>query len=376
MASRFVIGILFTWVVTERALSQVNDSSGSLFSVGFRIHRSFIIQHTKQLSDEVTGSYPWMAETDLNWHLRNRSTWDYCNCYPRTGISILYTDFNMQDILGKAVSVYAFIEPFIAAEYRLNYSIRFGIGPSYLTRIYNEETNPDNLFFSSPVSFLVLINFSVNYRITSRLTIRTTGSYNHISNGGYSEPNLGMNFPSIALGMDYSFNPAELPHRDPSYAWRGRTGRQRVDIAAGLSAKPSTSGMDEKIYPVYILSANFSNSVGKLLALNGGMEWVNDRSLRMSLRENGPVNNSENFPDHNRAGVLVGMDWLFGRFVFYQHLGIYIYSPVKPPSAVYQRYGLNYRFSRNLFAGVNIKAHGQDADFLDVRIGYTIGISK
>jgi len=374
MASRFVIVVLIAWVITERASSQVTDSSRALFSVGMRIHRSFIIQHTKKLSSEVTGSYPWMAEADLNWHLRNRNTWEYCSCYPRTGISILYTDFNMPTILGKAASVYAFIEPFIAAEHRLNYSIRFGIGPSYLTRTYDEETNPDNLFFSSPVSFLVLLNASVNFRITPRLTFRATGSYNHISNGGFSEPNLGMNFPSIALGMDYSFSPAELPHRDASFAWRSQAGRQRVDLLAGLSAKPTTSGMDEKKYPVYILSANYSHAVGKLLALNGGMEWVDDRSLRMALRENGTVNNSGNFPDHNRAGVLVGMDWLFGRFVFYQHLGIYVYSPVKPPSAVYQRYGLNYRFSRQLFAGVNIKAHGQDADFMDVRIGYAIGI--
>jgi hypothetical protein len=106
------------------------------------------------------------------------------------------------------------------------------------------------------------------------------------------------------------------------------------------------------------------------------MEWVNDRSLRMALRENGTMSSQGEYPDHNKVGALVGIDWLFGRFVFYQHLGIYVYSPVETPSPVYQRYGLNFRLTRNLFAGVNIKAHGQDADYLDVRIGYSIGFTK
>jgi len=371
MRVRLWIPVLAMFLIAGNGSAQVNDSSAALFSMGVRVHRSFIIQHTKKLAREVTASNPWMVEADLNWHLRKRDTWEYCHCYPRTGIAILYTNFDLPDILGSAISVYPYIEPFILADRKLNFSIRFGMGPSYLTRIYDAETNPDNLFFSSPVSFLVLLNASVNYRFTPQLTLRMAGSYNHISNGGYSEPNLGMNFPSFGVGMDYSFSPVELPHRDPLSTGKLQTKKQRFDVVVGLSAKPTKPGLHEKRYPVYVLGVNYSRAVGRILALNGGVEWVNDRSLFRDLRENQTVNEDGNYSDHNRAGLLAGVDWLFGRFIFYQHLGIYLYSPVKAQHPVYQRYGLNFRVSQHVFAGLNIKAHGQDADFMDVRIGWS-----
>jgi len=351
--------------------AQVNDSSSALFSIGARLHRSFIIQHTKKLSDAVTSSNPWMTEIDFNWHLRKRSTWEYCQCYPRTGITFMYTNFDLPEVLGDAISVYAFIEPFLRADRRMNFSIRFGMGPSYLTRLYDETNNPDNLFFSSHVSFIVLLNATANYRLTPRLLLRASGSYNHISNGGYSEPNLGMNFPSVSLGVDYSFINADLPRRDPVSTRIRPAKKNRVEIIAGISAKPTTSGLREKRYPVYVLGLNYSRTVGKILALNGGAEWVNDRSVFRSLRENGTVNEDGSYSDHNRIGVLAGVDWLFGRFVFYQHFGVYLYAPVEALDGVYQRYGLSFRITEKVFAGINIKAHGQDADFMDVRVGWS-----
>lgn len=362
--------ILLICCLSATASAQVTDSSSALFSLGVKVHRSFIIQHTAKLSDAITSSHPWMVEADLSWHLRKRNTWEYCHCYPRTGISLLYTNFDMPDVLGSALSAYAFIDPYIAAHHRMNFSIRFGLGPVYLTRVYDAEENPDNLFFSAPVSFVVLLNTNANYRLTSTLTLRATGSYNHISNGGYSEPNLGMNFPSLALGIDYSFQEIVLPRREPSATSAIRPRKHRFDVVAGLSAKPVTSGIDEKKYPVYVVGVNYSRAITHILALNGGAEWVNDRSIYKSLRLDNAVNNNGSYPDHNRVALLVGIDWLFGRFIFYQHAGFYVYSPVEAMNKWYQRYGLNFMITEHLFFGINIKAHGQDADFMDVRAGW------
>jgi len=371
MCARICISVFIIALIGTAAYGQTNDSSKALFGIGIRGHRSFIIQHSKKLSNEITSSHPWMIEADVNWHLRKQKSWEYCHCYPRTGFSFLYTNFDLPEILGSALSIYSYIEPFIRADRRLNYSFRFGLGLSYLNRVYDAETNPDNLFFSSPVSFLVMLNASLNYRITPQLTLRAAGNYNHISNSGFSEPNLGINYPSFSMGMDYSFKPVELPFRTPSSKSAVNTKKQRLEIAAGLSAKPTTSGLNETRYPVYVLAVNYSRNISRIVALNGGLEWMSDRSIYKALREKGTVNNDGHYADHNRAGAMVGIDWLFGRFIFYQHLGIYLYSPVKAQSIIYQRYGLNFRFSPHIFAGINIKSHGQDADFMDLRIGYT-----
>jgi len=354
---------------TISSYSQEEDLESSLFIIGLRYHYSDIIQHSPKLTDEVSSSNPWSIEMDFNWHLRKRGLWIYCYCYPRTGISLMYSNFAMPDVLGSAITVYPFIEPFIRGHKPLNFSIRFGIGPSYMTKVFDEETNPNNLFFSAPLSFLAMVNVGINYRATDRLNFRISGNYLHISNGGYTEPNLGINYPSVSAGVDYSLRPTRFEERDkdPDVVLNPR--KNRFDVVTFFSAKAIAHGKDKR-YPVYGLSLGYSRVIGRLAALSGGIEWVCDRSVRQKIREDNAIDSSGNYIDHNRIGALVGVDWLFGRFIFYQQFGFYLYSPAKAKNFMYQRYGINFKISDHMYAGINIKAHGQDADFMDFRMGF------
>ena len=348
---------------------QDEPASDPLVIIGARFHKSFVIQHTPKLKDEVTQSNPWCIEADLNWHLRKKNIWYYCYCYPRTGISLRYTNFDLPEVLGSAVSVYPFIEPYIRPEKDLSFAIRFGIGPAFLNKVYDEETNPDNLFFSSHISFIALLNFSCNYRLTERMNLRFAANFNHISNAGYSEPNLGINFPSLNAGLDYCLSVPEFIDRekDPDIVLVDK--KNRFDLVGAISAKPSRIGKFEKRYPVYGLSVNYSRAVGRILAMAGGAEWVNDLSLEQRFVEDSITDAQGEYLDHNRVGALAGIEWLFGKFIFYQQFGYYIYAPYKEKGSLYQRYGLNFKITDHLFAGINIKAHAQDADFMDVRMG-------
>lgn len=351
--------------------SQSEENPQALFMLGARYHRGFIIQHTEKLKEEITQSNPWCIEMDVNWHLRKRNVWEYCYCYPRTGFSVMYTNFDLPEVLGSAVSVYSFIEPYIRADKKLSFSFRFGLGPAFLTKVYDENSNPDNLFFSSHLSFVALLNFAGNYRLTDQLFFRLAGNFNHISNAGYSEPNLGMNFPSVNLGFDYYFGKRQFYHREKVHEPESKPAKNRFDFTMALAAKPTTSGIHAKRYPVYGLGIIYSRVTGRIMALAAGMEWVNDLSIREHIREINMTDPSGNYPDHNRIGTLAGIEWLFGRFIFYQQLGYYIYSPVKANNIFYQRYGLNFKINNYFFVGVNIKAHGQDADFMDIRTGFS-----
>jgi hypothetical protein len=59
-----------------------------------------------------------------------------------------------------------------------------------------------------------------------------------------------------------------------------------------------------------------------------------------------------------------------GRVTFSQEFGLYYYREFRDTDDVYQRYGLTYEFVKNVFLGMNLKAHGHVADFFDFRIGY------
>ena len=348
--------------------AQSEDLGEPLFLIGGRFHKGFIIKHTDKLKDEVTKSFPWSIEMEAIWHLRKKGVWDYCYCYPRTGIAMNYTNFDLPDILGSALSVYPFIEPSIRAQKPLHYSIRFGMGPACMTEIWNEETNPDNLFFSARISFFLSASFAVNYRFNDHLSMRFAGNYNHISNSGYKLPNLGINFPSINAGLDYSFSKPvfEVREKDPHVILNPK--KNRIDILFGASIKPIEKELPDR-YPVYVIGMNYSRLIGRRLAVTAGTEWVNDKAIRAKIIRFNWVDDSENYLDHNRIGALAGIEWLLGRFIFSQQLGFVVYTPLKPKNRLYQRYGLSFKLTDHFFTGVNLKASKANADFMDLRVG-------
>jgi hypothetical protein len=361
----FVILILILWFTGINGQETASDKA--LLIVGLKAHYGFIIPHSRWV-EPVSHSNPWGLEADICWHLRKKEYWNFCFCYPRTGFSIYYSNFANPDVLGSAISIYPFIEPYIRAEKPLNFSIRFGIGPSIMTQIYDSIYNPDNLMYGSTLSFIALLNFSVNYRFNDRVMVRLAGNYNHISNGGLKEPNYGINFPTLNAGLDYSFTASRFEDRekDPQIVLNPK--KNRFDIIFLLSGKPIAHGVDRR-YAVFGFCANYSRVVGRIFALTGGAEWVSDRSLRQKIRIHKDVDESGDYIDHHRAAILAGVDWLFGRFIFSQQMGLYVYIPYKARNPIYQRYGLTFKISEHIYTGINLKAHANDADFMDMRMG-------
>ena len=345
---------------------QEADDVENVISLGIRGHYGFIIPHSRAIA-EISNSNPRGIEADLSWHLMRERIWKHCYCYPRTGFSLNYYNFNFPEVLGHSVALYPYIEPFIRPQKKLSITFRFGIGPALVTKVYDAETNPDNFFFSDHLSFIAMLNAAVNYRVTNRVNTRLAFNYNHISNGGLTEPNVGMNFPTLNAGFDYSFSEVSFPRRAKDTMRVLYTDKCWFDAYLLGTAKNAEKGEDQR-YLVIGAGIYYNYIVARILALNAGTEWISDFSEKERIRRE-YVNYPEEAPDHNRAAVLVGLELLFGRFSFVHQWGIYYYEPNPARNRMYQRYGLNFRFTERLYLGINIKSHGHVADLMDARLG-------
>lgn len=352
--------------MSRPAAGQTDSDITNPVSLGIRGHYGFIIPHSRAIA-EISNSNPWGIEVDLAWHLMRERIWKHCYCYPRTGFSLNYFNFNFPEVLGHSVALYPYIEPFIRPQKKLNITFRFGIGPAVVTKVYDEETNPDNFFFSNHLSYVVLLNAALNYRAGKRVITRIAFDYNHISNGGLTEPNVGMNFPTLNAGLDYSFMEVRFPKRPRDTMRVLYTDKGWLDAYFMGTAKNAEKGEDQR-YPVIGVGIYYNYLVGRIIALNAGTEWISDYSEKERIRRR-YINNPGDAPDHNRAAVLLGIDLLFGRFSFIHHWGIYFYEPNHARNRAYQRYGLNFRFTERLYLGINIKSHGHVADLIDARLG-------
>ncbi len=333
------------------AEGQQSEEMKNPFSMAIRGHYGSILPHSKAIS-EISEANPWGIEADLAWHLMSESIWKQCFCYPRTGLSMNYLNFNLPEVLGYSVFLYPYLEPYIRPQKKINFSFRFGIGPAWVSKLYDAQTNPDNYFFSSHWSFIAVLNAAVNYRVTGRLNTRVAFNYNHISNGGLEQPNVGMDFLTLSAGFDYSFTEVRFPGRSKDSILSLYPRENWWDAYVLGTAKKAGTGEDQR-YPVIGAGITLNHLTGQHLALNAGMEWISDFSL----------------PDPHRAAILLGLDLLFGRFSFIHQWGIYFYEPYPAGSWAYQRYGINLRFSDRYYLGVNLKAHGPVAVQMDARLG-------
>jgi hypothetical protein len=178
-----------------------------------------------------------------------------------------------------------------------------------------------------------------------------------------------MNYPTLNVGFDYSFREAVFTKRSKQ-SGKDLYDRQCWFDAYLLGTAKNAEKGEDKLYPVIGAGIYYNYLFGRIIAASAGTEWVSDYSIKEKISRQYAGYPEAEHPDHNRAAVLLGIDILFGRFSFLHQWGIYYYEPYPARNRAYQRYGLSFRFTRNLYTGINIKAHGHVADLMDIRLGF------
>ena len=330
---------------------------------GVKGHLGFIIPHDQALR-EVSASRPWGVNLEGGKVLKSARAWATCNCFSKVGLSAYYFNYRNPQELGSSSSLVLFGEPYLSFNTQTFLTLRGGIGVSYLSRVYDSSTNPRNLFFSAPLSFIGSVNVTLNHLVHKTFVLQLSASYNHISNGGVREPNKGMNFPTVSLGVEHHLKALEFPMyaRQPGLLqqpWRRYlylSGSRQVVKADSL--RPTTR------HPYLGLEGGVMRAVSNINALSVGIELYYDGAqterVRRSLSDNTPF----------VASLTLGHALVFGRFSFTQQLA---YEAVRPADntqkAFFQRYTVYYQLGRWLSAGTSMKVHGHVADLMDVRVG-------
>lgn len=355
------------FVITVLVLLQIKCAQGQLqipadstiLYFGNQLHYGFIIPHASAIGPLVRGTNPWGAAAEVSRLRYTQSAWDACNCYSKNGVSLTYFNFNSSQVLGSSVSLAVFAEPQMRYG-AFNIGLRAGLGLSYLTRVYHPESNPDNIFFSRPLSGLIFLQWNNSIWLNDSWAIRLSAAYHHISNGGSRQPNLGMNFPTLSVGVDYSMGRVNLRAR-PKKVMNTKSIQYYGSLFFTTRSVSSEEGTRK---PVLGITAGFYKPIARMHGVGIATELVNDWSIKERSRQSADVF------DHRIVSGLLSHHFLFGKFDFSQALGVYLYKQYPSRHTVFQRYALQYRLSKNIQVGFSLKAHLQVAEQMDVRISY------
>ncbi|AMS27428.1 hypothetical protein AEM51_10770 [Bacteroidetes bacterium UKL13-3] len=180
-------------------------------SLGFSFDKGLTFAHSKDVQN-TDGSYPWGLQIEWNKQLLDERTWNTYNCYPRTGFILQYVNYD-NAVLGQSIHASTYIEPYWGYGKKVSASLKGIKGLAYLTNPYQIDKNPTNQSYSLPISGYVALGLGIHVKLNTQLNVNVYGQYNHISNVGIKDPNKGVNWPTLSVGVDYVFKPVSPPQR-------------------------------------------------------------------------------------------------------------------------------------------------------------------
>lgn len=343
-------GLLLIFIL----VSIVAKSQPSWHRLNMESQYGWILPHNPELK-QISSTNPFSFGVSSQWMRTTRKNWDACHCFHYTGLNFSLVDYQNPRELGQAWNLSGTFEPVLHRSGPFSVSLSTALGVSYLTRVFDPVENPRNTFFSAPVSFLLTLAPKVTYDLSKHWALQASLAYHHISNGGQRQPNRGMNFPMVGLGLIHYTQKSDLPeytktpHENQWYFY--------ADLAM------NTRESEEKTRrPNLILSGGAFRKVSGIIGLGGGVELAQDFAI--------PVQESRS--ESLISGAYLENHFLFGRFDFSQRLGKYLSKPegYRESDALFQRYTLTYLFGNHFSVGAGLKAHGHVAEYLDFRVGW------
>lgn len=363
LASLMVVG----QEIEQQPDTAIHSPSKTLFSIGAQVQTGFIIAHSQSIAN-LASSHPSGSELTISRMRLSAKSYASCHCLARVGAYVSYINFGNRPVLGDQLGVGVFFEPLLMYGPTRQLSVKTTAGVSYLNRVFDARTNPDNLFFSLPLSFWLGLSVNSRFRLYDRWSLTAAVAYNHISNGGIRQPNKGMNFPMASVGIDYALQSGNLPSR-LTYARVPLTQRwtARAMLVGTVRVLPQTDAYPEQAKSVWGLILTGGYRLTRFHAFTGGLEFTHDGFVRGSIqREAGLANPAQ-------LALLAGYELWQGRYTLAVHGGLNVWEPGEPyTQSFFQRYQLLYRINKRLTAGVGLKAYAQVAQGFDARLGVSL----
>ena len=311
MNPKYILTAVFIFLSLITHGQQTSDQFYNKY--GLRLYTGNVFAHADDVRN-TSDSRPLSIELEYSRRHISEDVWNLCRCYPTTGFVLGYQDYK-NSILGRGGHFGYFVQYHFLQRSKLSPYLRGLGGISYNNNPHNENTNPENQSYSLPVNFSLQLTFGIESQLGENYFIDINASFNHISNGGINQPNRGINWPGIGIGIYYSPNFSTLKNRDHIVPLQMSTSRWYKRFETYFSAHSRTFAKKERFVVLgseFLLGYYLSN----LHAINIGLEWNYDfakaRLIDWEMKSK----------TAHRASVNFGHEFILGDFRFSQKIGI------------------------------------------------------
>ena len=350
-------------------LSNLKEKGQWAVAAGWKYGKIF--KHTPKFVPEVT-EMTSIYELNISQQTDGRKVWHQYHGFPIKGVSVLYGHYGNAEVFGRSVAVVPSLT-FVSRLRRVRLHYRIGVGLSYLTKYFDRATNPVNNVIGSAINNTTMFMGAVEWTVHPQWRLMAAADFIHYSNAKVQYPNLGINVPTLGLMVKHFPNKQTFKYKIHESQPIDRSIRAAFRVGVGFQEAEVPGGARYHIYIGALSAVKRVNHKGQFLA---GIEWNYYMELLHFVRS------QTIFEEDERKQALkvtpyIGYEFLFGRLSGLANLGYYVYDPFKSRASFYTKIGLQYyiwdtalRNRHNLFAGVYLKSHYAQADYLEVGLGY------
>jgi hypothetical protein len=327
-------------------------------------HYGFIIAHHADMLF-LTQGHVKISEICLTHPTHGEKYWNQLFKFPEPGISFCFFDLGNPQYLGNLYSICPYIDFPMTKGLRSKICFRAGGGLSYLTKPFDRVTNYKNIAIGSHVNGFMNFRLTLKQEITSRLRLDMGVGMSHCSNGAFKVPNLGLNMPTVDLGLGYSLNPCPQHIRMDTLPKCDKAKFFSVSIAGALSQINPPGGHD---FAAVILSGSINRRWNHKNLWNAGIEvFYNEANYREIARTDASVTRAR----YIQPAAKIGYALCVGRMSMPLEMGVYFYDRVAGESVpIYERIGLKYQINDQFLIGTCLKVYFARAEFFEWGITY------
>ncbi len=361
---KYIIGI-FCLSVSLAAQNSIPEES---VWFQFQPQYGFLLPHHKSIRYYIDSHVP-AFEINVSYNTAGRFPYDDKYRFPKVGLAYFAGRLDKQGFLGYAHALYPFIRIPVYSSTCLTIHYRIAIGYSRLTKPFDLYSNFYNHAIGSHGNLLFGFLVDALSPLNKKVELITSAGLTHFSNGNIRQPNLGINYISALLGLRYKLHSTTIFNKVTLEPFINRKYEFQSIISAG--ARVLDLEFNEPLF-----ASSLSFDMGRYLSdkrkIGLGIDFFYSEVLGLILTQEGKSANSF---EKTQTGFHISHDLVYNRFIMSVQMGTYVLAKYKS-NAVYGRFALRYRISKNVLASVAIKTHLAIADFVEWGIGYSFSNKK
>jgi hypothetical protein len=336
-------------------------------------HYGFVIAHHGSMQYLVKGHTPGF-ELTYTVPTHGEKDWQRAWHYPQYGLSFFYVYLSNPQALGSGFTIHPFVNLWLKRGDRFSLKLKLTLSPApgYLTRKFDRVENHKNNAVGSHINGYDNIRVAATFRLSSDLNLETGIGMSHFSNGAITMPNLGINIPTLNLGLSYHVNNknvtliadtlSPLP-KWTSIVFYAMAGITQID-------PPGQS----KRYGAFTVSANIERRVSHRSKWTGGLELGYNSSY--IAEENSDTIFYESNAQDLQPGIRGGYALCIGDLSFPFEMGVYLYSKQPSNGPIFHRIGMRWQLNEHWIANITLKTHWAKADFFEWGVGYSFPVKR